>query len=172
MDAISHVFLPLTVAYVLRRELFASPDRLFLAGFGLLSDLDKLLGMPGLLHSLVALVPLSAALLAAEWLHRRELTWSPLVVAFIASHLVLDFVDGGPVPLLYPVVETGIGLEYPARSVFGTGPLGVAIEGPLATMRVRAPRAGFNTYGFVDGAGVASALVFAAIYRWWTPEAT
>lgn len=169
MDALTHVFLPLTVAYVLRRELFDSPDRLLLAGFGLLSDVDKLLGMPGLLHSLLTLVPISLALLAVERWYRGELLLSPIAVAFIASHLVLDFIDAGPVPLLFPVIEHGIGLQYPARSVFGQGPFGVAIEGQLASVRVATPRRGFNTYGLIKGAGIASLLAFALIYVCWNP---
>lgn len=170
MDALTHVFLPLTVAYVLRHELFASPNHLLLAGFGLLSDFDKFLGMPGLLHSLVTLVPISLGILAVERWYRGEFLLAPLVVAFIASHLVLDFIDGGPVPLLFPFVEPGIGLQYPARTVFGAAPLGVAVEGPIAAIRVATPRPGFNAYGLVKGAGIASLLAFVMIYTGWDPR--
>lgn len=163
-DFLTHVFLPLTAAYVLRRELFASPVYLLVGGFGLLSDVDKFLGMPGLLHSLVTLVPICLALLGLEYAWRRELTWAPVLVALILSHLVLDFVDGGPVPLLYPIVREGIGLQYPVRTIFGTGLLGVALEGPIVSLRVAAPRPGHNTYGFIKGFGVANALLFAVVY--------
>lgn len=158
MDALTHLCLPITLAYVLRREFFASPWRLGLAPFALLSDFDKFLGHPGLLHSLVTLVPLCLALLAAEYAVRRRLVVTPLVVALVGSHLLLDFVGGGPVPLLFPLVETGLGLQYPVRTVFGEGLLGVRFEGPLVTLRTVAPRSGFNTYGFITGAGVTSAL--------------
>lgn len=167
MDALTHVFLPLLVAYVLRQELFDSPELLLLGGFGLLPDFDKFLGVPGLLHSLVTLVPISLAVLAAERWYRGEFAYGPVIVALIGSHLVLDFVDGGPVPLLFPFVESGVGLQYPARTVFGQGPLGIAIEGPVATVRVAAPRPGFNAYGFIRGAGVASLLAFLAVYVGW-----
>ena len=82
---------------------------------------------------------------------------------------MLDFVGGGLVPLLFPVVKTGIGLEYPVRTVFGQGLIGLRLEGPLVALRTTAPRPGYNTYGFVKGAGVASMLLFGLIYvtdRW------
>lgn len=164
MDLLTHLFLPLTAVYVLREELFGSPLALSIAGFGLLADFDKFLGRPGLLHSLVTLVPISLAILVGEYHHRGRLEWAPIVVALIGSHLVLDLLDGGPAPLLYPLVETGIGLQYPVRTVFGEGLLGVTWEGPLVTLRTVAPRPGHNTYGFVEGSGVASALLFATVY--------
>lgn len=163
-DFLTHIFLPLTGAYVLRRELFESPGALALGGFGLLSDFDKFLGMPGLLHSLVTLVPIAGAILLAEWVWRGEFAYAPVAVALAGSHLVLDFVDGGPVPLLYPFVTEGVGLRYPGQTAFGEGMLGVAIQGALVDLHVGAPRPGFNTYGFVQGIGVANALLFLTVY--------
>jgi hypothetical protein len=164
MDPLSHVFLPLTVAYALWPERFGSPVVLGLGGFGLLSDFDKFLGVPGLLHSGLTIVPLCLCLLGAERVLRDRLVWSPLVAGLVASHLVLDIVDGGPVPLLYPLVDSGVGFTYPARVAFGVPPVGIALEGPLVALRTTAPRGGFNTYGFVDGAGVAIALAFGVVY--------
>ena len=66
MDLLTHLFLPLTVAYVLRRELFDHPATLGLAGFSVLSDFDKFLGHQGLLHSLVTIVPVCLVVLAVE----------------------------------------------------------------------------------------------------------
>jgi len=164
VDFLTHVFLPLTVAYVLRRDLFDHPALLGLAGFGLLSDFDKFLGTPGLLHSLVTIVPICAGILLVERWYRGQWVFAPLVVGFVGSHLVLDLVDGGPVPLLYPVVERGLGLQYPARTVFGQGTLGLSIEGPLVSARATAPRPGFNSYGFITGDGVAWVLAFLILY--------
>lgn len=163
-DFLTHLFLPLTAAYVIWPDRFPTPAYLALGGFGLLSDLDKLLGQPGLLHSLVTLVPLAVAILLLERWWREELRYGPLIVGLILSHLVLDFVDGGPVPLLFPLVTDGVGLQYPARTVFGAGPFGVAIEGPLLALRTTAPRPGFNTYGFINGFGVTSLLLFVVVY--------
>jgi hypothetical protein len=164
VDFLTHLFLPITVAAVWWPEVFESPAAVALGGFGLLGDFDKFLGMPGLTHSLVTIVPISLAVLGAEYWYRGRLAISPVVVALIASHLVLDFVDGGPVTLLFPFVETGIGLQYPVRTVFGAGPLGVWWEGPLVTLRTTAPRPGHNTYGFIKGAGVASLLAFVTVF--------
>lgn len=164
MDFLTHLFLPTTAAYVLWRDRFSSPWYLSLAGAGLLSDLDKFLGVPGLLHSALTVIPLCLLLLGLERALRGELDVAPLVVFLVLSHLVLDFVDGGPVPFLYPVVEQGLGLQYPVRTVFGVPPFGLQFEGAFVTLQSSTPRPGHNTYGFVDGAGVASALLFATVY--------
>lgn len=169
MDFLSHLFIPLTAVYIVRRELFDSPWLLGLAGFGLLSDFDKFLRIPGLLHSLVTLVPICLAILGLEYWLRGELRFSPAIVALIGSHLVLDFVDGGPVPFLFPLIESGVGLQYPAQTVFD-GPLGLRFEGPLVSLRTSAPRPTNNTYGFIQGGGVASMLLFGIVYiseRWY-----
>lgn len=164
MDALTHVFLPLTAVYVLWPEAFGSPTRFTLAGFGLLPDADKLLGHPGLLHSLVTLGPLVAGLVVVERRLTGSSTVSLLAAAFLGSHLVLDVLDGGPVPLLFPVVEHGVGLRFPARAVFGEGLLGMTVRGPLVADRTTAPRTGFHSYGFLTGFGVASALLFTTVY--------
>lgn len=169
MDFLSHLFLPLTAVYVVRREWFDTPWLLGVAGFGLLSDFDKFLGMPGLLHSLITLVPICLAILAVEHWIRGDLHYSPVIVALVGSHLVLDVLDGGPVPFAFPLIETGIGLQYPARTVFGSGWFGVSIDGPLVALRTSVPRPGNRTYGFIQGAGIASMLLFGLVFasdRW------
>ncbi|MFB6095430.1 MAG: metal-dependent hydrolase, partial [Halodesulfurarchaeum sp.] len=133
MDFLSHLFLPLLVAYVLRPEWFDSPWALAVGVFGLLPDFDKFLRMPGLGHSLVTLVPIWVGVLVLERRLRGELRWSLLIGALSGSHLVLDFVDGGPVPLLYPFIKEGVGLKYPAITVFGTA-TGVTIRDSLVSL--------------------------------------
>ncbi|WP_276300066.1 metal-dependent hydrolase [Halorussus lipolyticus] len=170
MDVLTHLFLPLTVAFAVRPEWFDSPAWLALGVFGLFSDFDKFVGAPGLLHSLVGVVPMSLALVGlGRVLDRRgwiddATTAGRLAAGFVWSHLLLDVIDGGPVPLLAPLFRTGLGLEYPARVVFGAEPLGLAVSGPLVALRIVAPRPGFNAYGFINGFGIASVLTFAAIY--------
>ena len=163
MDALTHFFLPLTAAYVIVGERVPTWFLLPLCGVALLPDLDKFLGAPGLLHSLLTLAPLAGAIVVLEWRARRTLVLSTLVLALLGSHLLLDLLDGGPIPLLYPVVDGGVGLTYPGRAVFGTGLLGVDVEGPLVALRTATPRQGFNAYGFVTGFGVVSALLFGTI---------
>lgn len=164
MDPLTHVFLPLTVAYAVRPDLFPDPHHLALAGFGLVPDLDKFLGMQGLFHALPALVPLSAVVLAGERRLRGGTTYAWLAVAFLASHLILDLLDGGPVPLLYPFVETGTGLFFPATVTFGQGPVGVVVDGPLVSLRNTAPRTGHGSFGLLTGYGFASVLAFLAVW--------
>lgn len=50
MDILAHLFLPITVAYTVRPDLFPSPWYFDLTIFAVLPDFDKLLGIPGLLH--------------------------------------------------------------------------------------------------------------------------
>lgn len=164
MDALTHVFLPLTAAYVLWPEAFAAPSRFAIAGFGLVPDADKLVGLPGLFHSLVTLVPLVAGLVLVERRLTDRVKTSLLAAAFLGSHLFLDVLDGGPVPLLYPFIERGAGLRFPAKAAFGEGLFGVAIRGPLVTSRATVPEPGFHSYGFLTGFGVASMLLFAVVY--------
>lgn len=163
-DFLTHLFLPLTAAFVLSRETFDSPVYLLLGGFGLLADFDKFLGVPGLLHSLITLGIIVGLGVAIERLWRGEYVLAPLAGGLVLSHLVLDLVDGGPVPLLYPLTDVGVGLRYPARVAFGVDPLGIELRGALVEVITSAPRGGFNEYGFIDGVGVANMLLFLVVY--------
>lgn len=171
MDFLTHIFLPLTVLYALRPARFELPGLAIIAAFGVFPDFDKFLGTPGLLHSAITLAPLCLFFIAGERAVRGEMTATPLIVAVIGSHLVLDIVDGGPVTLLFPLIETGIGFEYPVQTAFGDGLFGLRFEGPFVSLRTAATRPGFsqegvatNTYGFINGTGVASALAFSSVY--------
>lgn len=164
MDPLTHVFLPLTVAYAVRPELFAAPRHFAVAGFGLVPDLDKFVGQQGLLHALPALSVLAIALLVGERRLTGRRTYAALAVAFLASHLLLDFLDGGPVPLLFPFVKTGAGLTYPMTLTFGEGPLGVVVRGPPVALRSGAPRTGHQSFGgIVTSTGIASVLTFLGV---------
>ncbi|MEF8813593.1 MAG: metal-dependent hydrolase [Halovenus sp.] len=173
MDPLTHIFLPLTVAYVLRRDLFSRPRYLAVGLFGLVPDLDKLVGIPGLFHSLVTLVPLCLALVAFDRWYRRGTGYGLLASGFVLSHLVLDIIEGVTVPLLFPLVTTGIGLAYPGTVIFGpeASPLWVAFDGLPITVEFGELRTGHaadaavgqNTFGFLDGFGVASTLTFLLI---------
>jgi len=164
MDFLAHIFLPLIVVYALRRDVFSSQWTYLLAGFGLLSDFDKYLGVPGLLHSVLTLVPLCVAILAVERWWRGRLELAPVIVFFILSHVALDLIDGGPATLFTPLVDTGFGLEFPMRVTFGEGILGITVSGPPVAIRTAVPRGGFNQYGFINSTGVASMLAFLLIY--------
>lgn len=163
-DFLTHLFLPLTAAYIIWPERFPSHTHLILGGFGLLSDFDKFLGTPGLLHSLVTLVPIALVIVLFDRWWYGELTIAPVILFMTFSHLVLDLLDGGPVPLLFPFVAGGIGLYYPAQIVFDAGIIGLTVDGPLIAFRTATPRTGFNAYGFINGFGITSLLLFLIVY--------
>ncbi|KXA91657.1 hypothetical protein AKJ57_00460 [candidate division MSBL1 archaeon SCGC-AAA259A05] len=165
MDALTHIFLPLILIYVLKREYFNPNPLVFsLALFALLPDVDKFLGMSGLLHSLLTLVPT----LAASFLLERKLSgtkrYSLIITFFVLTHLLLDFLGDGIVPLLYPLVKSGVGLRYPIQIVFGEGSLGAMIRGSIEITKT-APEPGFHAYeSLITGYGVAASLVFLTIF--------
>lgn len=173
-DFLTHIFLPLSAAYVIKPEIFDSPLYIGLGLFGLLSDFDKFLGYPGLLHSLITLIPVCLGILWIEHWRKGEILHSPILVFLILSHLVLDLLEGGPVTLFYPIIDAGIGLEYPIRTVFGEGPLGVSFHGPPIKIRIESPKPGHNVYGFMKGVGLANMLLFAIIYtsrnKYYNPQ--
>lgn len=172
MDALTHVFLPLTVACVVVATRFPTPRYLALGAFGLAPDLDKLLGVPGLLHSALTIVPLCVALIALDRWRADVFPYGTIAAALVLSHLLLDFVDGSGAYLLYPLVETGVGLGYPATVTFGEGLLGVTFDGWPVVLETRSAPVGFrespfvasNTFGFVGPTGVASVLAFGAVW--------
>lgn len=172
MDPLTHVFLPLLIAYVIRPDLFSQPRYIALAGFGLLADFDKLIGVPGLLHSLVTLVPICLLLIGIERTVRGEIHYSAIAVLFILSHLPLDIIEGVTVPLLYPLVTTGVGFVYPMEIVFGTGPFGFTVQGwPIAlefgglrTGHAASSAVDTNTFGLLNEFGIASMLAWVAAF--------
>jgi hypothetical protein len=174
MDVLTHLFLPLLVGYVLRPDLFRQPQYLALGLFGLLADFDKLIGIPGLLHSLVTLLPICVGLLVLERLFRGEYQYSAIASGIALSHLPLDIVEGVTVPLFYPLITTGVGLGYPLGVTVGpeAGPLRFAFDGVPVTLEVGELRTGYavsegvegNEFGFVNGYGVATMLTFLLVF--------
>lgn len=163
MDLLTHVCLPLAVTVAIAPSVVRSPSMLAMGAFTVFPDVDKLVGTPGLFQSLLVLVPLSLGLFGLEqWLRGTRLL-ATLATAFLASHLLLDVLDGGPVTLLYPVVESGIGLRYPAVLTFGDGPLPISVHGPLVELVIDPVRTDGREYTFVTGFGLASVLLLASV---------
>lgn len=165
MDVLTHIFLPLTLVFVIKRDLFRIHPAVYLLPlFGVLPDFDKYLGKPGLLHSLLTLIPIVLAIFLIERIVDDSNRFAPVIGFFVFSHLLLDFLEGSPVSLLYPFEKVGIGLRYPVEIVFGEGSLGATLRGSLEIIK-KVPEAGFNSYGgFVSGFGVASLLLFSVIF--------
>jgi hypothetical protein len=169
MDPLTHLFLPLVVLHAYRPELLESPRTLLIAFVGVFPDFDKFLGVIGLFHSLLVLVPVSIGLLLvgrelADRGIERAHAYAVVAVLLFGSHLLLDFLDGGPVTLLYPLVPEGIGLEYPMRILFGHDPLDVRVTNPLVRLRIATVRHSVHPYTPVDAFGVTSTLLFWTIY--------
>ncbi|MFC7133617.1 MULTISPECIES: metal-dependent hydrolase [Salinibaculum] len=164
MDLLTHLFLPVTVAYVLRPDLFRSPWYLTAGVVAIFPDVDKLLGVQGALHSVVTLGVIAFVFVALERHFRNEMVYAGLLSALLFSHLLLDFLDGGPVTVFYPFIETGVGLQYPTQLALDET-LGVpSITQPVPELRVGTPSRSRSTYPLVTGYGVLSALTFGVIY--------
>ena len=172
MDVLTHLFLPIAVAYAVRPDLFPSPWYFALAVFAVLPDFDKLLGTPGLLHSIFAVgaIGFGGALLERRFSGTK--TYTTVATLFMASHLLLDFLDGGPVTFLYPLIETGVGLEYPTQIVFGDTVQDVAVRNPLPRVHAGATNSSREAYSLVNGYGILSALVFVTVYLGLEPRRT
>ena len=163
MDALTHLFLPLTVAYVLLPERFTDP-RLFALGiFGLLPDADKLLGLQGVFHSIVLVGVVAVLLIGAEERINDERVYAPLVAALLLSHLLLDLLDGGPVFLLGPSFSPGFGLSFPTTISLGASPTSVGVANLLPEVKTTVATQGAATYTLIDGYGILSVLTFVSI---------
>ncbi len=136
----------------------------FLALFALLPDLDKLMGMPGLFHSILILGPLLLFFFLIERKLNGTKKYSTIIAFFVLSHLILDFLGDGIVTLFYPVMRTGVGLRYPLEIAFGEGVLEVTVRGSIEIVKT-APEPGFHSYeGLVTGYGVALSFAFLTIF--------
>jgi membrane-bound metal-dependent hydrolase YbcI (DUF457 family) len=164
MDVLTHLFLPIAVAYAIRPDLFPAPRYLALAVFAVLPDLDKALGTPGMLHSLLGVCIVGVGAVLVERGVRNSTLYATLAVGLFASHLLLDFLDGGPVTLLYPVIKTGVGLDYPTNIVFGSSVTDVAVQDPLPRVQAGAANPEREVYPLLNGYGFLSALVFVIVY--------
>lgn len=163
MDLLTHVCLPVTATVALAPSVLRSPSKLATVGFTVVPDADKLVGTEGFFQSLLVLGPLALALFGVERVVRGTRVLAALATAFLASHLVLDVLDGGPVTLLYPVVESGVGLRFPAVLTFGDGVVPVSVHGPLVRLAADPVRTAGREYTFVEGFGVASLLLLATV---------
>lgn len=170
MDVLTHVFLPLLIAYLFRPSLFRQPRYAMLGGFGLFPDFDKLIGEPGLLHSVLTMVPVCAILITAEWVVKNRVKYTPIVALFILSHFLLDILGGGPVPLFYPFISVGLGFRYPMTILFGpgAGPLWIGFDGWPIAVHIGELRTGHsesasvatNGYGLINAYGVTTTLTY------------
>lgn len=164
MDILTHLFLPITIIYAVRPNLFPSPWYFALAGFGVLPDFDKVLGTPGLLHSVFVVGGIGIVLTVSERRLYDTETYATIATLLLASHLLLDFLDGGPVTLFNPFIKTGVGLEYQTQIVFGDAVHDIAIHDPIPRIKAGTTNTSREAYSLVNGYGVLSALAFLTVY--------
>lgn len=168
MDALVHIFLPLTLLYVIWREFYEEhPYAIFLSLFGIFPDLDKFfLNAPRFLHSILTLIPIVlVAFLILRKLTSHYKKYTSIIAVFLFAHLLLDVVGHSHAPIFYPLMDSLIGFEYPMVISFGEGLLGVSIEGVPVRIVTEDPVSGvpFDASP-LTGFGVASFLLFILIF--------
>ena len=159
MDILTHMFLPLTLLYVLRRDF--KTKHFPLALFAILPDFDVLTGIHrGLFHSAIFLAPISALTLLVEYALKRRLKCSLIALFFLYSHIILDFLSGG-VPLLYPIANEGIGVEFPFIIRFGES---ISIVDAAPRLVYSHPQPIHGEVDAFSSFGVANTALFLLIY--------
>ncbi|MEM2153221.1 MAG: metal-dependent hydrolase [Candidatus Bathyarchaeia archaeon] len=159
MDILTHIFLPLTLTYVLRKDFRAKHFPLAL--LAVLPDFDVFTGTHrGVFHSLLFLAPLACAMLAVEYVFKRQLKYSVLAAGFLFSHIILDLLIGG-VPLLYPLVNLGVGFNFPFIIRFGES---VSIVDVMPKIVYNMPQAVCGEMDAFSGFGIAITAAFIIIY--------
>jgi len=98
--------------------------------------------------------------LAAEYVFKRQLKHSALAVGFLFSHIILDLLVGG-VPLLYPLVNCGIGFTFPLIIRFGES---ISIVDVVPKTIYNTPQHVHGEMDAFSGFGVAITAAFLIIY--------
>ena len=155
MDILTHIFIPLIFLYAIRK---LEREYVLLIPFTLFPDLDKFIGFP-LLHSFVVEFGIFLIFCGIECVIRKDVKcrYSTIAMIYILSHLIFDIFDGGPVYLLYPFVDVGVGLEFPMKLVVDNG---IELKDAIPkVVYVTSHRAGVYG-GVVSGFGFIAMLTF------------
>jgi hypothetical protein len=161
MDLLTHIFLPLIALYSVGEF---RKNYLLLSVFAILPDFDVLLGVHrGLFHSLIFLLPLAVFLMLLEYGLIAKIKYSLVAIFFLFSHLFLDFLAGG-VPFFYPVIDTGVGIEFPFVIHFGSS---ITITEFLPKLVYITPELVHGkSFDAFSGFGIAAMILFAFMYYW------
>ncbi|MBO3810227.1 MAG: hypothetical protein FGF50_11640, partial [Candidatus Brockarchaeota archaeon] len=95
-----------------------------------------------------------------EYTLKGGLKHSLIAVAFLSSHILLDFIAGG-VPFLYPLVNVGVGLEFPLILRFGES---VSLVDVSPKIVYNTPQQVYGEVNAFSEYGVASTILFITIY--------
>ncbi|MGB7531456.1 MAG: metal-dependent hydrolase [Halobacteriota archaeon] len=161
MDILTHIFLPLIALYSVGEF---KKKYLLLSVFAILPDFDVFLGVHrGLFHSLIFLLPLAVLLMLLEYGLLSKIKYSLVAIFFLSSHLFLDALAGG-VPFFYPVIDTGVGIEFPFVIEFGSS---IIITEFLPKLVYITPELvhgkSFNAF---SSFGIAAMILFGFMYYW------
>jgi membrane-bound metal-dependent hydrolase YbcI (DUF457 family) len=161
MDILTHISLPL-IALLSVGEF--KKKYLLLSVFAIFPDFDVFLGVHrGLFHSLIFLLPLAVFLMLLEYGLFSKIKYSLVAIFFLFSHMFLDFLAGG-VPFLYPIVNTGVGIEFPFVINFGSS---IAITEFLPKFVYITPEFVYGkSFNAFSGFGIASMILFAFMCYW------
>jgi hypothetical protein len=112
------------------------------------------------LRSAITLGVVAGVVFALKRRYRGRATYALLMIAFLYSRLLLDFLDGGPLSLLYPLVNVGIGLYHPTELIVRETAGTTGVSEPPPTVGVSSPSRDQITYLLVTGCGVFAGLLF------------
>lgn len=165
MDILTHIFLPLVVLIVFKKQFLEKPIYILLliGFFGIFPDLDKFLGIPGFFHSFITLTFIALIIFAIEYSVKRTYVYSLIIALFLYSHLFLDILDSSPITPLYPLFQFTMYLQFPL--VIDFNQFSVSITGPPVKLILGQMNFAFETYnGVITGYGLLSLLLFTLIY--------
>lgn len=133
MDLLTHIFLP---PMLFASQVSIEQEALLLAPLAILPDLDVFLGIH---RNLLIIIPFIALLFILARKYHRYAAFS------LSPHLFPDFLAGSML-FLYPLVETGVRIEFPFVPKFSSPPVL------------------HQSYQVFPSFGIASMLIFLAIH--------
>ena len=151
MDVLSHTFLPLIFLIAIGK---LKARYIPFAFFSVFPDFDKLI-LPGIFHSIIFAAPLLSILFYAERMLFRGYELASISAFFYFSHLAFVFLDEGPLALLYPISNFGIGISFSAK-IFVSN---MTVEDLVPEMIYEELKPS-ESYELFSGFGFASMLLF------------
>lgn len=107
---------------------------------------------PSTFHSILLISIVGALLIGAERYIDTDHNYAPLIAALLASHLLLDLLEGGPIFLFTPGFSSEFGLTYPTTISPGASPTSVGVAQPLPEIQNTGPvNQGAATYRLITG---------------------
>ncbi len=151
MDLLSHLFLPLIFLVAIEK---LKARYIPFSFFSIFPDFDKLI-LTGIFHSILFTAPILSIFFYTEKKLFKSYEFASISAFFYLSHLAFDFLDGGPLALLYPISNFGIGISFSAK-IFVSN-ITIADIVPEIVYEELRPS---ESYELFSGFGIASMLLF------------